>query len=110
MSIQLLPEITFKVNLARLTQEKIGPNTNQQSVTLLHPDQYCNAGNVDAARTATTVRDLQKISWLPGLLASENINQIDDVTFTAYGAKAIYLRDTYAAGYCDEDNAWLTVV
>jgi hypothetical protein len=108
MSITLVPTIVFKVNLSRLSEEKMGPCTNQNDVTLLPPDQYCNAGNVDAARTATTVRDAQKVA----LLSVSGLEFQNNDYATAYGQKAIYLRDNFSdqsATAVANDRAWLTV-
>ena len=110
------PQIVFQVNLARLSQEKMGPITNQTSVTVLTPDMYCNAesndpasGGIAAARAATATRDAQKISWLPGDLAAENINHANGYQFVAYGQRALYLQKTYA-DTTKPDLNWLTVV
>jgi hypothetical protein len=103
--------VVFSVNLERLTAEKIGPNTNQSSPTLLHPDLHCNPENIATARTNMALRDDQKISWLPGFLAAENIDHENGHTFTAYGQKAAYLKATYASdAAAAQGTAWLTVV
>ena len=98
------PIVTFTVNLDRLRNEKIGPNTNQANVNLLHPDMHDNSP--DRGRTNSNQHTVQKSTWLPGFLCGENIIQNDDGTITAYGMKAQYLRETYATG----DAPLLTVV
>jgi len=89
------PIITFKVSLDRLRDEQIGPNTNAKSVNLLHPDLH---DEPDRGRVNSVNHDTQKISWLPGFLAAENIFENDDGTFTAHGQKATYLLNTYTTG------------
>lgn len=103
---QTHPIITFRVNLVNSLQEKIGPNTNQQTVTMLHPDRHVN--REASAELATTLgRDIQKVTWLPGLLAAENIElKNGSDTFTVTGSKATYLKNMYTSG----DRAFLTVV
>ena len=98
------PIITFTVKLDRFLNEKIGPNTNQRSTNVLHPDMHDN--DEDRGRTNSAQHDALKSTFLPGLLAGENVIQNDDGTITAYGMKAKYLLDTYATG----DEALLTVV
>ena len=90
------PVITFRVNLERARDEAIGPNTNSRDVNLLHPDLHDN--DPERGRTNAAQHDLNKSTWLPGLLAAENIVQIDNNTFTAYGQKATYLKNTYTTG------------
>src|SRR5436305_1451115 len=90
------PIYTFRVNLDLASSEAIGPITNQRQVTVLHPDQ--NVNSPDYGRTLTAPRHLHRLTWLPGLLASGNIEVNDDGTITAYGAQAKYLLDTYTTG------------
>ena len=87
------PIITFKIKLDRHSSEKIGPNTNSRDVSLLHPDMHDNSP--DRGRTNSLEHAKQSINWLPGFLASENINLGNDVEFTVYGQKASYLKKTY---------------
>lgn len=98
------PIITFKVNLARNTQEAIGPVTNTQTTAVLHPDMHQT--DADTGRTASEQHKNQRISWLPGFLCGENIEHNHDYTITAYGMKAKYLKDTYSVG----SNPILTVI
>lgn len=98
------PIITFSVNLERPTDELVGPKTNQKSVNLLHPDMHDSSP--DRGRTNAAQHDVQRISWLPGFLAAENLTLEDDDTIVAYGQKATYLKKTYTTG----TNPRLTVV
>jgi hypothetical protein len=98
--------VVFSVNLERLTTEKVGPNTNQQTPTVLPPQAYCTVDTLTNAAADLTQQDTLRVSWLPGFLAGENVSHVDGYTFTAYGQKAAYLKSTYTSG----DNAWLTVV
>ncbi len=101
---KLNPTIVFTVNLNRLTNESIGPNTNARSTGILHPDMHDSSA--DRGRTNSGYHDRQKSTWLPGFLRGENIIDNDDGTITAYGMKAKYLLDTYSTG----DAPLLTVV
>lgn len=97
------PIYTFRVNLDRLKQESIGPNTNLRTGTVLHPDMHDNSpdrGNTNAAQHQSG-----NISWLPGFLRGENIIVHDNGTITAYGQRAVYLKQTYA----DVANPLLTI-
>lgn len=98
------PIITFKVKLDRRTNESIGTNTNSRSVNLLHPDMHDN--DPDRGATNAAQHQAQFISWLPGLLGAENLELDDDFQFTAYGAKATYLKTNYA----DVADPYLEVV
>lgn len=98
------PIITFKLILDRSRTEQIGPNTNAREVTLLHPDMHDSSP--DRGYLNSLEHAKQRISWLPGFLAAENINVGDDLQFTAYGQKASYLKKTYA----DVSNPKLAVV
>jgi hypothetical protein len=90
------PIYTFKVNLDLQRSESIGPNTNQRDVNLLHPDQHQTSP--DLGRSQNTVRRLQNISWLPGMLAAGNVYINDDGTITAYGQAGQYLRENFTTG------------
>ena len=98
------PIITFKLVLDRTWTEQIGPNTNSRDVNLLHPDMHDNSP--DRGYLNSLEHAKQRISWLPGFLAAENINVGDDFQFTAYGQKATHLKTTYA----DVANPKLEVV
>ncbi len=41
-------------------------------------------------------------SWVPGVLPGPNIAQKNSYEFTAYGAQAQYLKNTYANGSVDD--------
>lgn len=76
------PIITFQINLT--------PNL----ISLLHPAR--SQTNQDQA-----VLDMNQFTnlintYIPGLLAGENIEQKNGYQFTAYGQKAKYILDTYA--------------
>ena len=90
------PIITFQVNLDRPRNEQIGPNTNSKDTNLLHPDLHDNSP--DRGRINSVNHDTQKISWMPGFLAGENIFLNDNGSITAFGRKATYLKDTYTTG------------
>ncbi len=90
------PIYTFRVNLDVTATEAIGPNTNQVSPTLLQPDQY--QSSPDLGRSQASVRDLQRLTWLPGLLAAGNVYINDDGTITAYGQQGFYIKNTYTTG------------
>lgn len=97
------PIYTFTVNLDRLKQETFGPNTNQSNVAVLHPDRYDSSADRGAANTEYHQRG--NISFIPGFLRGENIVVHDNGTITAYGQKAIYLKQNYA----DVANPLLTL-
>lgn len=90
------PIYSFKLNLDVPSTEVIGPNTNQSTVTPLQPDQY--QSSPDQGRVQATPRDLTRVTWLPGLLASGNVFLNDDGTITAYGMQGKYLKDNYTTG------------
>jgi hypothetical protein len=92
------PEITFQVNLELNTHEVIGPITNPRNVAVLHPDRHVNLDLQDEARDSIAQREDHRSTWLPGLTAAENIALKNDGQFTAYGQRAIYLRDSYTVG------------
>jgi hypothetical protein len=112
------PAITFTVNLNLHTEESVGPNPNPNNSAMLNPDRYVNLDQQDEARTSIAQRKDHRSTWLPGLTAGENLALKEADEFTAYGARAIYLRDTYAAGWTPvgtqslppADRRWLTVV
>lgn len=88
------PIYTFTVQLDRLKNEAVGPNTNQRSVNLLHPDM--SNQSPDYGRTLLSNHDaVAKASWLPGFLR-QNVVINDNGTITAYGQNAVYLKKTYA--------------
>lgn len=98
------PVITFRVLMARPSEEVIGPKTNQKTVAVLHPDRHdssADRGRVNAAAHVTRTE-----AWLPGLLGAMNINLRDDGTFIASGAQATYLKQQYV----DIANPLLEVV
>jgi hypothetical protein len=103
MSNPTHPVIVFMVNLYN-TSEQIGPITNSRTTAILHPDMCDNSP--DRGRTASAVHQTQFSSFVPGFLAGENIVKNDDGTFTAYGVKATYLKNTYTTG----NNPILSVV
>jgi hypothetical protein len=112
------PAITFRVNLDLHKNESVGPDPNPNASGILHPDRYVNLNQQDEAQASIAQRKDHRSTWLPGLLRAENIALKDSNEFTAYGQRAIYLRDTYADGWTPvgnqalppEDRRWLTVV
>lgn len=90
------PIYTFQVNLDRAASESVGPKTNSKTVTLLYPDQHQTSG--DTGRSATSARTAQIEAYFPGLLGGSNVSINDDGTITAYGQKALYLKNTYTTG------------
>lgn len=90
------PYYTFSVNLDLYTTEVVGSGGNMKTITVLHPDQH--QSSPDLGRTQRAVRDLQRTTWFPGMLAAGNIEINDDGTITAYGQQAKYLLDTYTTG------------
>ena len=91
-----------------LTNEAIGPVTNNRNVGILHPDQFQESA--DRGRTDTAARITQGVTWLPGLLNDNNVEMKNGDEFTATGDRAIYLRDTYGIGYAPADRAVLEIV
>lgn len=87
----------------RPTQEKIGPITNQRSVTVLHPDMHDSSP--DRGRTNMAQHEAQFQPYIPGYLGAQNLVRNDDGTITAYGQLAVYLKKTYA----DIENPLLQV-
>lgn len=88
----LYPAITFRLNL------------KADLIDYLHPDRY--QSDQDLAIQMAPQHDAQHCSWLPGFLRGENIEQIDQYTFTAYGQKALYLKNNFTSGA----NAFLEIV
>jgi hypothetical protein len=78
------PIITFSVNLA--------PNL----VNYLHPAR--STANQDTAITDAAQFANTRSTFIPGLTAGENRDLSHGGTFTAYGMRAKYIKDTYATG------------
>lgn len=97
------PIYTFRVNLDRLRNEAVGPNTNQKSVNLLHPDMHTSSP--DQGRTNAAQHQRSNIAVLPGLFPGVRFDINDDGTITAYGQQAVYLKTTFA----DVENPLLTL-
>lgn len=95
----LVPTITFQVDLTPLTNEYIGPIENKKLVGMLSPDKVniANAPNLVGG-------------WLPGAqLGNRNVKHGD--TIVEYGLKAIYLRNMYGQGYgCPPNRAYLKII
>ena len=70
----------------------------------LHPDRHQT--DQDLAQTQAAQHANLRTTYIPGFLAGENIVKNLNGTFTAYGMKAKYIKDTYATGA----SAILTVV
>lgn len=90
------PIITFRINLTLNSSESVGPNTNPNNTAILHPDMHDT--DADRGRTNSAQHASQRLTFLPGLLAGENIVQVDDSTFIAYGMKASYLKRMFTTG------------
>lgn len=75
------PIITFRANLA------------PDLVQYLHPDRHQT--NQDTAQAQAAQHKNLNSSFLPGLLAGDNVVENHDGTFTAYGLKAKYIKDEY---------------
>lgn len=110
---QTHPIITFQLAVQNRLSEKIGPNTNQKDVPVLHPDRYGNTGYLQAIpeQLRMLLQDYYRTTWLPGLTGGENFshNMLEStgaITFTLTGSKATYVKNMYTTG----DNAYLTVV
>lgn len=87
--------LSFTVNLDVTATEAIGPANTMTSI--LSPDMYQESADIGIAAKAN--RKNYRSTWLPGLTAAENLALKDGGTLTAYGERAIYLRDTYATGW-----------
>jgi len=90
------PIITFRVNLTNNSAENVGPNTNPNNAAILHPDMHNS--DADVGRAAIDARTNQKVTYIPGFLTGENVKKNHDDTFTVYGLKAKYIKDTYTVG------------
>lgn len=99
----LHPIYTFTINLNVAATEKIGPNTNQRSPIILHPDRYDS--DPDRGQSNIANHNAQISSWIPGFLRGENIVINSDGTVTAYGQKAVYLKKNFV----DVANPMLTL-
>lgn len=84
----LAPAIEFTVNLSRPQFEYTGTKTNEMLTVITPLVSLPETSSVDVDGTRLKHGD----------------------TFTAYGQKARYLRDTYGIGYAPSDRAILTVV
>lgn len=92
-----MTSITFRVNLELLRDEAVGSKLNQRDVGMLHPDQHQTSP--DNGRAETSNRKNTRSTWIPGQLVGENRPLKHGDTFTAYGERAIYIRDQYAVGW-----------
>lgn len=107
MSEPATPSITFRVNLALLSSEDLGANTNSSSPAMLHPDQH--QSSPDNGRFENANRVNTRSTWFPNqLLGNRPLKHGDE--FTVNGLKALYIRDNYAAGFARSDMAFLEVV
>lgn len=88
----LHPVITFRIS------------AHADLINYLHPDRHQT--DQDRAIEAAPQHDTQKLTWIPGFLRGENIRKNNDDTFTAYGQKALYLKNNYTSGA----NAFLEIV
>lgn len=104
MSNPTHPVITFSVNLDLNQSEPFGPKTNLSTVAILHPDMHDTSA--DRGRTNKGYHKDQITTFIPGILCGENVVKNDDGTFTAYGQKATYIKNTYTTG----TNPLLSVV
>lgn len=101
--------LTFRVNLELLSAEQIGVLDGNRSVNMLHPDRH--QSDQDNAVSEQANRKNTRSTWIPGQLVGENRALTHGDTFTAYGEKAVYIRDMYASGYATAaDRTFLEVV
>lgn len=102
--------LTFRVNLELLSAEQIGVLDGNRSVNMLHPDRH-QSDQDNALFTEGPNRKYTRSTWVPGQLVGENRALKHGDTFTAYGEKAIYIRNMYASGYATAaDRTFLEVV
>jgi len=99
------PALTFRVNLTLHRTEAFGPAGGSTGV--LHPDRHVS--DQDAAVESIANRATQLHGYLPSVtLGSHKL--VHGQEFTAYGQKAVYLRETYAVGYAPADRAYLEII
>ncbi|MHA1949716.1 MAG: hypothetical protein ACW99G_06970 [Candidatus Thorarchaeota archaeon] len=101
------PVFNFRVNLELLSTEKIGPKTNSINVGMLHPTRHQDDQD-NAVVEQSNFKDTRS-TWKPGVLGMNGAYKDGD-TFTAYGVKGLYLRDTYGIGYAPADRACLEIL
>jgi len=103
------PAITFRVNLALLATEQIGPNTNLVNPHVLHPDMHQDSP--DNGRFEMANRKKTRSTWTPSYFPGGQIRTLKDGDeFVEYGVPAVYLRDNYAFGFAPDHQAVLEVV
>lgn len=84
------PAITFKINTE--TQNRQGH---------LVPNRTETSGN--ETRSEADDQKFRRSIYIPGLTAAENVQKLGhDGQFTAYGLRAIYLKDLYVKGNPDD--------
>lgn len=71
-------------------------NSTVDLIHYLHPDRH--QSDQDRAQDEANQHAVLRSTWLPGLLRGENHVLNSDDTFTVYGAKAVYLKNTYTTG------------
>jgi hypothetical protein len=99
------PAITFRVNLKPFSNEAFGPAAGVTGV--LSPDRHVS--DQDSAIEALETRAGQRLAHLPSLSVG-NHKLVHGEEFTAYGQKAVYLRQMYAVGYAPAERAYLEIV
>lgn len=79
---------TFATNIGIPRTEKIGPNTNNRDVTILHPDLHrsCESGHVDAGQYVRLLRRIYRSTYLPDMNMA-NIVRKDIVDVDENGIK-----------------------
>lgn len=89
MSEPTWPVYTFRINLAT-------PEVQSH----LQPVGIQPVGNETASEESNLA--FTRSTWLATLLPGCSINELENYTFTAYGMKAKYLKDTYVTGSPDD--------
>lgn len=95
MSEPSSPVIVFEVDLSLDDNIVVGPLTNERTTGILHADRF--QSNADTAISAIDGRKNFRSTWIPGL-ANGNVAKKHGDRFTAYGQKAVYLKNTYTTG------------
>jgi len=102
------PTITFQVDLTLLSNENIGPITNQVSTGVLSPDRYQESPDNAVVENSNRVNTVS--GYFPSYTVSPDFSVKHGDTIVEYGQKAIYLRNMYGIGYAPAERAILTVV
>jgi hypothetical protein len=104
------PVITFRVNLSLAAGESQGTSLDSRVQGVLHPDRYVGMTGQDDAVASIAARAGHRVAYLPGRTAAANRYRKHGEVFTETGEDALYMRNMYAIGYAEQDNAFLEVV